>query len=314
MQRPNVREVARNRWLGILPALGVNADFSGRQAPCPICPDGGKDRFRFDNLDGRGTWICNRCGAGDGFDLLMRLRGTDFPSTAKDVLAAAGAAPVVSSAKREFTEDERKKALNELWIAGRPVTRGDVVDRYLRARCIDLADVPADLRTIDECPVSKVPGVRTLPAMLAMVRGVDGKPLTLHRTYLGDGCKANIEAPRRVFPGPLPKGSAIRLFEVTGGALGIAEGIETALAAAALFDMPVWSAINSTLLSGFRPPEGVTELAIFADNDASFGGQAAAYQLAHSVCGSIDVTVSAPPVTGHDWVDVLAARRAAKAT
>ncbi|MDI5829610.1 hypothetical protein MJN51_36035, partial [Salmonella enterica subsp. enterica serovar Kentucky] len=38
-------------------------DSPRRHAPCPAC--GGKDRFRFDD-NGRGSFICNQCGAGDG--------------------------------------------------------------------------------------------------------------------------------------------------------------------------------------------------------------------------------------------------------
>jgi putative DNA primase/helicase len=39
---------------------------------------GGKDRFRFDDKEGHGTWICTHCGAGDGFSLLMKVMGIDF--------------------------------------------------------------------------------------------------------------------------------------------------------------------------------------------------------------------------------------------
>ena len=35
---------------------------------CPMC--GGKDRFRFDDKGGRGTWICSQCGAGDEIELV----------------------------------------------------------------------------------------------------------------------------------------------------------------------------------------------------------------------------------------------------
>ncbi len=35
----------------------------------------GKTRFRFDDKEGRGTWICNHCGAGDGADLAMKVTG-----------------------------------------------------------------------------------------------------------------------------------------------------------------------------------------------------------------------------------------------
>jgi len=38
-----------------------------------------------------------------------------------------------------------------------------------------------------------------------------------------------------------------------GGVLGIAEGIETALSAAVLDGVPVWAALNTSLLARFEP-------------------------------------------------------------
>jgi hypothetical protein len=53
---------AQHRWLDILTALGVPAKFLRNwHGPCPMC--GGKDRFRFDDKDGKGTFFCNGCGA-----------------------------------------------------------------------------------------------------------------------------------------------------------------------------------------------------------------------------------------------------------
>jgi phage/plasmid primase-like uncharacterized protein len=31
--------------------------------PCPLC--GGEDRYRFDDLNGTGSWYCNQCGGKD---------------------------------------------------------------------------------------------------------------------------------------------------------------------------------------------------------------------------------------------------------
>lgn len=89
--------------------------------------------------------------------------------------------------------------------------------------------------------------------------------------------------------------------------LGIAEGIETAFAAASLFGVPCWSAINTALLSQWEPPTDVSEIIVFADNDANYAGQAAAYTLAHRIVrSSRKVSVNIPDVPGQDWNDVLA--------
>ena len=72
---------ALGRWSDLLAALGglEPAQLNGRHQPCPLC--GGRDRYRFDDLQGSGSWFCNQCGGkdqlgggGTGIDLLMRLR------------------------------------------------------------------------------------------------------------------------------------------------------------------------------------------------------------------------------------------------
>ena len=72
---------ALGRWSDLLTALGglEPSQLNGRHQPCPLC--GGRDRYRFDDLVGSGSWFCNQCGGkdrlgggGTGIDLLMRLR------------------------------------------------------------------------------------------------------------------------------------------------------------------------------------------------------------------------------------------------
>jgi putative DNA primase/helicase len=110
-------------------------------------------------------------------------------------------------------------------------------------------------------------------------------------------------------PGEIPDGACVQLSEWTGGPLGIAEGIETAMAASALYEIPVWSAINANLMAKWFPPADCTEVAVFGDNDHKYGGQAAAYALAHKLAvKGVDVTVHIPSVEGQDWADVLALR------
>jgi hypothetical protein len=74
-----IRQQACGRWRDILSGLGLNLPSTATQhGPCPAC--GGKDRFRFDDRNGRGTWFCNQCTpqAGDGFALIQNVRNCDF--------------------------------------------------------------------------------------------------------------------------------------------------------------------------------------------------------------------------------------------
>jgi predicted P-loop ATPase len=70
--------------------------------------------------------------------------------------------------------------------------------------------------------------------------------------------------------------AAVRLFALPDdGHLGVAEGIETAVAAYDLFGTPVWAALSADGLARFRWPDGTTRITIYADaGDA--GRQAAA--------------------------------------
>ena len=110
---------------------------------------------------------------------------------------------------------------------------------------------------------------------------------------------------KKVMPGKLPPGCAIRLGPIKS-VMGVAEGIETAISAAIMYDMPVWACVNGTLLSQWIPPDGVEQVTVFGDNDGNYTGQAKAYILANrlEVQYKRRVTVMLPPVPGQDWNDV----------
>lgn len=80
----STNDIARGRWKEILLGLGIPGKLlDQRHQPCPFC--GGKDRFRWTNFDDRGMFICNQCGSGDGFKLLMQFHGWTFPQAAKRI-------------------------------------------------------------------------------------------------------------------------------------------------------------------------------------------------------------------------------------
>jgi len=79
----DITAAARGRWPVILQMLGVNVPDGGRHGPCPKCE--GKDRFRMDDLEGRGTWICSHCGHGDGLDLVKLVTGKGVRQAAQAV-------------------------------------------------------------------------------------------------------------------------------------------------------------------------------------------------------------------------------------
>jgi putative DNA primase/helicase len=294
-------ERARGRWHGILTELGVSPKLlTNRHGPCPLC--GGNDRFRFDDKQGRGTWICNHCGAGDGPELVKRLNGVDFKDAAKLVEKFIGRIPKRPPPKPTppVTRDE----LNRIWKRSKPVTAGSPAGKYLFARCALEEPYPPQLREVSNGS----------PEMVAMVSDNAGKPVTLHRTFLTpEGTKANGvgRAARKLMPGALPDSIAIRLSGLELGLpkiLGVAEGIETALSVRHMFRVQCWSLINSVMMQKWNPPDGVEKVIIFGDNDKSFTGQAAAYKLANRLSAKLSVEVKIPDQVG-DWNDVHQGQR-----
>ena len=87
-----VTEHAQGQWPRILAALAglTPAQLTNKHQACPLC--GGKDRYRFDDKDGNGSWYCNKCGgkhqtggAGNGMELLMRRKNWDYQAAATEV-------------------------------------------------------------------------------------------------------------------------------------------------------------------------------------------------------------------------------------
>lgn len=281
MQREDIKTMAQGRWRGILAGLGFDRRIlSGKRGPCPICSRG---EFRVDDKDGRGTFICSRCGAGNGVDLVMKAKGVDFLTAKGMIEGQIGAAPIEAPKVRR-DEADSKREMTALWLRARPLDGQDVASRYLRSRGLEVGGWAASLRCLSDLAYSeKGEPTRYLPAMLAKFVAPDGKSAILHRTYLAEpGVKADVRTVRKMFAGTVPQGGAVRL-EAAEEEMGIAEGIETARAAAVKFDMPVWAATSANLLMKWEPPEVVRRLVIFGDNDPGFTGQMASYNLAFKV-------------------------------
>ena len=304
-------EAVINKWPSILPMLGVGEHFlTGKHTSCPICSTG-KDRFRFDNKEGRGTYFCNSCGAGDGWKLLKLVCGWEFREAADKVDSVIGNARVSTPVKVD-DEAKRRARLKKIASRVRPI-ESSPVSEYLINRGISgevikrISNKLGFVEGLNYWQDSKRFG--TYQAMTALVENED-EPATYHITYLENGSKAKVGHCRKIMPPVKPiTGGAVQLFE-SKHTLGIAEGIETAIAATQLFDVPTWAAINASNLESFIVPDGVTELYIFGDNDANYVGQNAAYSLAKRASQrGLDVTTHIPQKANTDWNDVLLEKR-----
>lgn len=305
--RPKTRDSARGKWVSILGGLGLSdRALSGKHGPCPLgC--GGKESFRFDNKGGLGTWICTHCGAGDGIGLVAQHLGLPISAAMAKVDSLCGNAENDAARPSERSEADRVSALRRVWHGARPLDGSDPASRYLRSRIGGIVHSKA-LRVHLALPYrdDESGELTRHPAMIAAVQARNGEVVSIHRTYLtNEGGKAVVSKPKKLMEGKKVAGGAIRLRSATKR-VGIAEGIETALAASAIFGLPVWSTISSWGLETFEPPEGIEEVVVFSDNDISFTGQAAAFACAKRLVLKFKVkaTVRVPPEPGQDWNDV----------
>lgn len=295
-------DLATGRWPDLLVQFGIEPHLlTGRHAPCPAC--GGRDRFRFDDKAGRGTFFCSHCGAGDGFKLLSLVKDWSFRQAAKEIEHLVGATPA-RTPRPERNGSARLEGCRRVWRESKVVKDGDPVHLYLRRRT-GIDQVPSVIRFHPHLTYRYDDGsVTHHPAMVAKVTDANGKGCAIHRTYLTvEGYKASVPTVKKVL-GNMPAPSAIQLFEA-GSTLGIAEGVETALSASLHFGVPVWSAISAGGMEKWTPPVGTERLIVFGDNDSNGVGQAAAWSLAKRlIANGIDVEVKIPEVCG-DWNDQL---------
>lgn len=312
MKLVSTKERARGRWREVLPALGVDAKFlTGKNCPCPMC--GGKDRFRFidrKSSNGDGMWVCNQCQPRPrpAIDLAIAFTGKPFQETAGAIDNILGDKSVIPPAPTpiRIPDDDCKVYPQKVWRRGERIRAGDVVDLYLRHRGVGMDSYPPCLRTsaLDWYHDDQTGVTTRHPAMFALVANPAGKHIATSRTFLaedGQG-KANVTEPRKL-AGPSGSGPAIRLMP-TAPLMGIAEGIETALAASRLFCISVWSVLCAHGIETFEPPPECQHLIVFADHDRHGASHRAAESLRAKII-SFPIEIKMPDQPGTDWNDVL---------
>lgn len=299
-------DAAKGRWFWILADVGIDTNYlRDKHGPCPLCA--GKDRFRWHDKGGEGGYYCNQCGPGFGIDLYMAWTGKDFKESAKAIDAAISNIPTAMPVEDEAAKAEKARVrLKKIQSELLSIDGINPVSLYLKSR--KLKSSPA-LRLHPGMPYYEQGDfLGRFPSMVVPFKSPEGKPLTFHVTYLTkSGEKAPVTAAKKVItPTAGLAGGAIRLFPAAP-VMGIAEGIETALAASERFQIPVWAAYSAVLLERFVPPTGVKTLHIFGDNDASYTGQKASYNLANRLHQHHEVLVSLPTEVGTDFADEVSA-------
>ncbi|WP_135470359.1 VapE domain-containing protein [Crenalkalicoccus roseus] len=290
---PNARRAPDGRTLRC-------ADLSGRaprgESSCVIHLEGRFAGWGFDHATGESA---------GPIDMVYHATGTPEPRLFDE---AARLARMDCPAPPARTAEPRADHSHEIAriLAGCVPLAGSPAETYLRGRGLAPPDSPDLLFHSD---LADFESRRGWPGMVAIVRDAVGAPTGgIHRTYLLDDGSGKAPPGKKML-GPVA-GGAVRLSPMPeDGWIGVAEGIETALAAMALFDVPAMAALSVDGLRRWQWPEGTRHVTIFAD--AGHAGMQAAATLADRLNVADIPSRIVAPLHGDDFNDDL--RRGATA-
>lgn len=326
-----IKKEAEGQWHFIFSELAPQLSDALNNAPEHVaCPHhGGSNGFRFfEHYNQTGRSVCNTCGVmRSGLDTLMLATGWRLSEAMAAVdkwLGAGGRkardvpAPAPVALKPKVDPDLAYKRIREVLLGS--VDIGNTpAERYLANRGIWLDHIPSTLRAHPGLPYVHIENkVKTFygkfPCLLAPIRDVKRNLVSLHRIFVTpEGFKAPVpDAKKMMSQCRELRGAAIQLYPAVGDTLGVAEGIETALAVHAVTRMPTWACVSAVLMEQVEVPKHVKRVVIWADRDVSERGLQAASKLAERLeAQGIVVEVHLPYCSipqgekGIDWLDVM---------
>lgn len=198
--------------------------------------------------------------------------------------------------------EARSGLAQRLWDASIPL-EGTLAEAYLSHRWLKAPwhDLRYNVRT----PLGRGRAVTFRPAMIAAVR--EGSRITaVHRTFIepGTGSKATDLITSRMMLGRPGRG-AVQLAPATS-VLGLAEGIETALAAMQLHNIPVWATLGAERAGRIWLPSRLKRLILLFDRDAAGLVADRHASMAYQRAG-LEIESVWPPAPHNDWAEVLLA-------
>jgi hypothetical protein len=200
----------------------------------------------------------------------------------------------------EMTLAKNRRSALAMWLNAQVITAANLdatIGPYMAGRGIDLAthfvsrgrELPGAIRFLPahDYRLAENRGKLSLPCMVALISGPDGKPVGVHRAWLSPdrAAKADLpdakkNKPRKIWPAGW-QGGVIRIAKGAGNlspeqaiakgkraALVVTEGIEDALSVAiACPDHRVWAAGTLGNLGRIPVLECIARVIVCADND-----------------------------------------------
>ncbi|MEI7217687.1 primase-helicase zinc-binding domain-containing protein, partial [Pectobacterium carotovorum] len=226
---------ASGHWPQLLPAVGIRIDATGQHTACPMCE--GKDRFRFDNKEGRGTWFCNQCGAGDGLNLVekaLKLTPTEAALKVGAWLGDLPDSPAASMPEEDSEAARQRAAVQAQAKLKEAVTQSG--NTYLSAKGWPDIAVP----TLQGKPL-RVGGITYQPGdVLVPLTTPDGEVVNLQLI--------NVQGDKRTLKGGQVKGAFHCFSGKQASVIWLAEGYATGLTLHQLTGDAVYVALSANNL------------------------------------------------------------------
>ena len=314
----SVGDIERARAVSLAELVGGDVPLKkvGKEL-CGRCPFHGEKTASFYVIPDKGFFHCFGCGAhGTAIDYVMRSKHVGFAAAVRELIHSSEhltTRPQVRPAAISLPDErETDPLVLDLW---RSANAPRLVDHYLYSRGLTAGRAQAALRGHYSvwCSESR----RHRPAVLAAVQDSSGEICAVQRIWVEPRCEADgsglppkgarsrdLAAGKKTL-GKLRDG-AVRLFN-SARSMGLAEGVETALAAAEIFCVPVWAAAGGARMGAVWLPGECLRLTIFGDNGSAGRELAARAVETHRARGGITVSAEFPPEHWGDWNDALRA-------
>lgn len=291
-----IADAARGRWPLILQSLGIGIPAGHRHGSCPKC--GGKDRFRLDDKEGRGTWFCNQCGNGDGLDLVSLVTGKGIKEVT-GLVAATLSLPEVSQQPLKPARNEASRQVSgraRFHELMKTAQKGE--STYLSTRGLYGHEFALLGQSLTVAGTSFAAGSLLLP-----LTDIDGD--------ITGGQLINVEGDKNLLAGSQLGGNFIAVSDMPDTSpeqVIITEGLATALTVCLLSSGWVVAAVAATNL--VRVAEKIRQkwpdvrIVLAGDNDLLDGKENTGRNWAEKAAKAVNGWVSLPP-TRHkaDWDD-----------
>lgn len=284
-------------WRQTLEGYGCKLPNGRHHGPCPVC--GGKDRFRFDDKDGRGTWFCSQCDpqSGGGLLLLSRYLGKPTIETAKELIGQDMPRTIAPVRKHAATDEQMREELRKRAKRGAAM----LMDHSKQANhsYMDKKGLPGEW-TVNSQIMMGADQERIEPGALLLIPVYKNGELVNVQKITTDGKK------RPIYGGEM--GGVCHIIQGKKNLIAIVEGFATGVTVYRMTGATVYVAFNTGNLASIsqeaRAKYQDSTLVIFADHDEvdPVHGWRPGTKYAEDAAIPVNARIALPPEVG-DWDD-----------